>query len=326
MIKAVLVDDEILVLNLLDKIISGRHDIRVIAKFTDPEEALVEIPLLQPDVLFLDVDMPELNGIELATRLLELVGNEDMAIVFVTAYEQYAIHAFKLNAIHYILKPVDFQSVDEVMKRIGQKREKVQPKGSCVGEIGFFGHMHLRVNGNEVDFLTAKIEELLALLIIHREKGISKWRIIDVLWEKISIEKSQQNLYTMVFRLKKKLKDSGIMAEINYKNSIYSMSLKDVHCDLIEFDHFMEQELHVSSLNVAMFEKVISLYKGDLLEEKDYAWCVNYKEKYYQQFLELVVSVAAYYATYKQQDLLNKLYHRVKPILMDEDYERIQLL
>jgi two-component system LytT family response regulator len=323
LIKAVLVDDEILVLNLLDKIIGERPDIQVIATFTDPEEALLEIPTLQPDVLFLDVDMPELNGIELGTKLLATVANKDMAIVFVTAYEQYAIHAFKLNAIHYILKPVDNKSVDEVIRRVVDKGSMAHSQVSDGGEINVFGHMQLRVNGDKVNFLTGKLEELLALLIIHREDGISKWRIMDALWEESSMEKSQQNLYTMIFRLKKNLRNAGLKAEISYKNNIYTMNFNDVNCDLIAFDQLVEQKLPVNEHNIARFEKVISLYKGDLFEEKDYLWCVNEREKYYRQFVDLVVTVVRYYMKKNQQNHLGKLYQRIKPILMEEDYERL---
>ena len=281
---------------------------------------MVEIPKLQPDILFLDVDMPELIGIELGTRLLETVENKEMEIVFVTAYEQYAIHAFKLNTIHYVLKPVDSQAVAEVMKRMNHKRTIVQPEVSDSGEINVFGHMHIRVNGNEVAFLTAKIEELLALLVLYREKGISKWWIIDVLWEESSMEKSKQNLYTMIFWLKKKLKNAGIRAEINYKNSMYTMNFQEVYCDVIEFDQFIVQELYVNEQNIAKCERVISLYRGDLLEEKDYLWCVNDREKYYQQFFDLVMSVATYYTKKNQRNLLEKLCLHTKPIIMEEDY------
>ena len=324
MFKAVLVDDEILVLSLLDRMMGQRDDIRIVGKYTDPEKALVEIPKLQPDVVFLDIDMPELSGIELGTRLLETVPNKNMEIVFVTAYEQYAVHAFKLNAIHYILKPADAQSVDEVMKRIYQKRRIAQPIMSVDGEINLFGHMYLRANGRNIDFLTAKSEELLALLVINRDKGISKWKIIDVLWEESSMEKSQQNLYTMIFRLKKKLKDAGISANIKYKNSIYTIDLKDVHCDLQEFDQLIGKEIGVNEQNIIQFEKAISLYKDDLLAEKDYLWCVFDKEKYYQHFFNLVMSMANYYTKQNQPKLLGKLYYHARPILIEEDYRLLK--
>lgn len=323
MIKAVLVDDEILVLRLLERILGETNDILIVGAYTDPEQALIEIPKLKPDVLFLDVDMPEMNGIELGTRIIEAEANEDMAMVFVTAYEQYAIHAFKLNAIHYILKPVDPDSVDEVLKRLYQKKGIEQTTLGDGGELHFFGPAHLRVNGKNLDVLTAKIEELLALLVIHRENGISKWRIIDVLWEESSIEKSQQNLYTMMFRLKKMLKNAGIKVDIHRRNSMYTIDINGVYCDLAEFDRFLQQEFKVDGDNVLQFEQMIALYKGDLFEGKDYLWCVHEREKYYRHLVELVTSVAAYYAKEKQTHRMVKLCQQVKPILMEEDYNQL---
>lgn len=323
MVNAVLVDDEILVLNLLEKIIRETTDIKVVGTFTDPEVALVEIPKLKPNVVFLDVDMPELNGIELGTRLIESDENEDMAIVFVTAYEQYAIHAFKLNAIHYILKPVDPQSVEEVVKRLNLKREIEPLKVSDSSKVNFFGPMHLLANGNKIDFLTAKVEELLALLVMHREIGISKWSIIDVLWEEACIEKSQQNLYTMMFRMKKSLRDAGIKVDVTSKNSIYRIELTDVYCDVIEFDRFMKKRLKVNDHNLDKLERAISLYQGDLFEGKDYLWCLNERERYYQDFVNLVKVVANYYEKNKRFDQLEKLFHAVRNKVSEEDFEQL---
>ncbi|WP_400245648.1 response regulator [Niallia sp. JL1B1071] len=323
MIKAVLVDDEILVLNLLGKIISETKDIEVIGTFTDPELALVEIPKLQPNVVFLDVDMPELNGIELGTRLIESNENEDMEIVFVTAYEQYAIHAFKLNAIHYILKPVDPHSINEIVSRVYQKKGREEKKSTERGEINLFGNVHLRVNGNNIDFLTGKIEELLALLILNRGKGISKWVITDILWKNSSIEKSLQNLYTMIFRLKKMLKNVGIKVNVTSKNSIYRIELTDAYCDVIEFDRFMKKRLRVNDHNLDEFKRVISLYQGDLFEEKDYLWCMNDRERYYQDFVNLVKVVANYYGENKRFDQLENLFHTVRHKVREEDFEQL---
>lgn len=321
MIKAVLVDDEILVLDLLKKIIRETNAIDVVGAFTDPEHALERIPSLNPDVVFLDVDMPELNGIELGTRLIET--NEATAIVFVTAYEQYAIHAFKLNAMHYILKPVDEQSVHEVVKRLSQKKEIEQVEACNSGKINFFGPMHLLANENKIDFLTAKVEELLALLVLNNEKGISKWVIIDVLWEEASIEKSQQNLYTMMFRLKKTLRDAGIMVDVTSKNSIYRIEFTGVHCDVIEFNRFIKQGLKPNDGNIKDFERIMSLYQGDLLEEKGYIWCMNLRERYYQEFLTLVKGAAKYYVQNKCFDQLDTLVQTARCKVREEDLEQL---
>ena len=323
MIKAVLVDDEVLVLNYLEKIVGETAGIDVIGTFTDPELALIEIPRLEPDVLFLDVDMPEMNGMELATKLIKTNNHDDMAIVFVTAYEQYAMHAFELNAIHYILKPVDKQSVEEVLNRVYKIRKITREDTPTVGEICLFGTMHLRINDHKTEFMTAKLEELLALLIMHRKKGISKWQIIDILWEESSLEKSQQNLYTMIFRLKKTLKNAGIPVNLERKNGMYKIMLSDVNCDLIEFDQFMDQKLKISSQTLKEFEKAVSLYQGELFEGKGYIWCMSETESYYQQYVRLVNGLVDYYKKHSCYDELKNLIDRIKPVIREEDLESL---
>lgn len=202
MIHAVIVDDEILVLNLLKRRLLEQGGIHVIGEFTDPDTALEKIPELKPDLIFLDVEMPEMDGIELGIKLLEYDSN--LNIVFVTAYEQYAIQAFKLNALHYILKPVDKESVDEIVKRMHKKKAHKEEPQTCGGQIYLFGDICVfDRNHKRINWTTSKVEELFVLLLLNRDKGIHKWAIIEALWQEADLKKSQQNLYTTVFRLKK---------------------------------------------------------------------------------------------------------------------------
>jgi len=103
--KAIIVDDEIAALeNLKLKLNQYCPEIEIVALCDSPKEGLKKIMANEIDVLFLDIEMPWMNGFE----LLECFGNTiDFEVVFVTAYDQYAIRAFKVKAIDYLLKPVD---------------------------------------------------------------------------------------------------------------------------------------------------------------------------------------------------------------------------
>ncbi len=91
----------------------------VVAKTTNPVEGVSLINQYNPDVVFLDIEMPDLNGFQ----LLESLSNINFEVVFVTAYGQYAIEAIKKNAFDYILKPV---SIPEVMNALGKVKEKLR--------------------------------------------------------------------------------------------------------------------------------------------------------------------------------------------------------
>jgi DNA-binding LytR/AlgR family response regulator len=119
--RVILVDDELPALDELSYQLNKFEQIEIIAQFTDSIAALKEIERLEPDAVFLDIDMPILNGLNLATELLEQ--DKSLPIIFITAYNHYALQAFEVNAIDYIVKPVRLsrlqQTVDKLQKRVG---------------------------------------------------------------------------------------------------------------------------------------------------------------------------------------------------------------
>lgn len=116
MIRALVVDDEVPAREELIYILKSFKEIEVVGEASYGKEALELEKQLNPDLIFLDIDMPGLNGIEVAQ---ELVKSDSRAfIVFVTAYEAYAIKAFEVNAIDYILKPISEERLEKSIKKI----------------------------------------------------------------------------------------------------------------------------------------------------------------------------------------------------------------
>jgi len=104
MIRVVIIDDEKPALDELSYQLGKYEQIKIIAQFTDSLTALKEMETLDFDAVFLDIDMPILGGLSLASELLEQ--NRCLPIIFVTAYNDYALQAFEVNAVDYIVKPV----------------------------------------------------------------------------------------------------------------------------------------------------------------------------------------------------------------------------
>lgn len=109
MIRAVLVDDEPLAIQELEYILSKISYVRVMRTFTDAQNALKYIRMEEPDVVFMDIDMPQMTGIQL-TEQLKKEGLQTQ-IVYATAYDEYAIKAFDQNALDYLLKPYDEERI-----------------------------------------------------------------------------------------------------------------------------------------------------------------------------------------------------------------------
>ena len=115
MIRCIVVDDEKIILEELCMLLDNA-EVKVEGEYQDPYEALNNIGDINPDAAFLDIEMPGINGIELAKKFINISPNTQ--IVFVTAYENYALNAFEVSAVHYLLKPVTQQKLDEAIRRI----------------------------------------------------------------------------------------------------------------------------------------------------------------------------------------------------------------
>jgi two-component system LytT family response regulator/two-component system response regulator LytT len=114
-IRVVVVDDEALAREELCFQLGQMGDLEVVGQAADGLEALATVGREEPDLVFLDVQMPGLNGFEVARRLLEQ--GDPPAVVFVTAYDQHAIEAFDVNALDYLLKPVEAGRLDQTLQR-----------------------------------------------------------------------------------------------------------------------------------------------------------------------------------------------------------------
>jgi two-component system, LytTR family, response regulator len=114
-LRTVLVDDEQLARDELSYLLSQMDGVEVIGQAGDGVEAFAAIKRLQPDVVFLDIQMPGLTGFEVARRIID--HQLSSHIIFVTAFDQHAIEAFEVNAVDYLLKPVDPNRLEIALQR-----------------------------------------------------------------------------------------------------------------------------------------------------------------------------------------------------------------
>jgi len=115
--RAYLVDDESLALDRLAKLLRASGRVDVVGKTTNPRTAVQFLSTAEVDVVFLDIHMPELDGFAVLDRL-----KSQPPVIFTTAYDQYALKAFEVNSIDYLLKPVDSQHLDRALKKLESRR------------------------------------------------------------------------------------------------------------------------------------------------------------------------------------------------------------
>lgn len=116
MIKAILIDDEALARDVVKHYLQSHPEIEIVAECADGFEGLKAITQHQPDLIFLDIQMPKISGFE----MLELV-EKHPAVIFTTAFDEYAIKAFEVNAVDYLLKPIEKSRFDQAMQKLPSK-------------------------------------------------------------------------------------------------------------------------------------------------------------------------------------------------------------
>lgn len=120
--RAYVVDDERLAVERLTRLLNATGRVTVVGSATDPEAALASLRTTPVDVLFLDIQMPGLTGFELLERL-----DRDLAVVFTTAFDRYAVDAFAVNSLDYLLKPIEPERLDRALDKLERFAGRARP-------------------------------------------------------------------------------------------------------------------------------------------------------------------------------------------------------
>jgi two-component system, LytTR family, response regulator LytT len=202
-IRVVVVDDEQLAREELCYQLEQLGDIEVIAQAADGVDALATVEKFTPDLVFLDVQMPGLNGFEVARRLLE--DEDPPAVVFVTAFDRHAIEAFDVNALDYLLKPVEAGRLDQTLqrarKRLAQERSSSVPMNDQLEKIVKMmadrqirreqvaikvGERFMLVQADEIIYASLADESI--NIVTGQVTGLSNYRTLDDLQARLDPE------------------------------------------------------------------------------------------------------------------------------------------
>lgn len=290
MIRAVVVDDERPSLQKLEKMLSDSGLAEVAGVFAEPLEALAFLKENKADAVFLDIEMPDMDGIELASRILDLQGNT--AVVFVTAYNQYAIEAFRLNAIDYLVKPVPAARLRESLCRIAGEKRIPENNGGLT--VRCFGKFTAAAGTEEVKFRTEKAEELLAFLIDHGGGFVSRGRIIDSLWEDFDGDRALIHFNTTLHNVKKALLSYGLRISILYDRGSYRLDAGKIDCDYFKFRTLTEKAAAAEN-SIDEWEEAAALYRGEYLAGWECGWAAGKRLLLEERYIGLLLEIAGRY-------------------------------
>ena len=226
---AIAVDDEALMLGALVAAIEASPDITEVAKFSDCEVAL-DFGRNNPiDVAFLDINMRGMGGLALAEKIIE--SRPNCKIVFCTGYEEYAIPAFKLHALGYLMKPIEAEDVQGEIDNIKGVRQKEK-----ILRVSCFGNFEVYVKGEKLVFKRLKTKELFAFLIDRNGAGMTAKQICAVLFpDDTDDTKNSAYLRQLFMDLKNTLKSVGADAVLCHETPCYRVDTGLIKCDYISY-------------------------------------------------------------------------------------------
>lgn len=226
--KVICVDDEELVLGLVIHLCKLIPQISDVKGFTSPLEALEYIKGNEVNAAFLDIDMPEMNGIQLAVKIKEI--QPDASIVFLTGYSEYALEAFKIHASGYLMKPIEKEKLeDEINHILSEKSGEKYPHifAKTFGVFDFF------IDGQPVKFARSKSKELLAYLIDKQGSGVKRAVAFSALYEDELYDRKMQKQFDVIVQsLKKTLAENGIEEIFEMESGEMRVNPELFECDL----------------------------------------------------------------------------------------------
>ena len=225
--KIICVDDERLALE--DVLVQCRSipEVEQADGFASGEQALEWLTDHEADIALLDIDMPGMDGIELAIRIREK--KPETAVIFLTAYSQYAVQAFSLHASGYLMKPVDREKLAAEFAHAHLPVNR--PKKARI-EARTFGGFDLFADGKPVTFRKAKCKELLAFLIDKQGSTVTRLEAFSALWEDRAYDRPMQKQFDTVIRLlRETLREYDVEEIFSMKSGTMRIVPEKISCD-----------------------------------------------------------------------------------------------
>lgn len=305
--RAIVIDDEKPAQLHLQRLLQSDGRITPVQCFSTAREGLHYLANDRVDVVFLDIGMPEVNGLEAAEYIQQL--DPTIRIIFVTAYADHAVEAFELHALDYVLKPVSSARLSKTIDRIAgamtyhaqvaaaaevQELEAEELEFQAPGLLTF-KHLDifrsLEQSAEKHKWRTTKSQELFAFLFHHREEWVSKEILLDKLWADVSQDKGLTLLHTSVYQIRKLLKEWSMTAKLEYNMNRYRLLTGNLVSDIEQFEQAMSYET-ITSDNVNDLRQIALLYRGDYLEEHDYDWARSKGRELRRKYIGLVMDIA----------------------------------
>ncbi|WP_052350718.1 response regulator [Paenibacillus gorillae] len=293
--KVILIDDEPVMHLIMRKMLVKYAEIQVAGTFVDTESATSFLnDNNDVELAFVDISMPGGSGLELAGKL-DKAGSKTQ-IVFVTSHKDYALEAFELSVLDYLVKPVTQERLERTIHRVLESRKSVQQLESSDHasanvkrtSISALGDFYIRSEEGRVKWISSKSAELFAYLLLNRGRRISRARLVTDIFAGMTSINAEKYLNTTVYQMRKSLEPVGLREAVRSENDGYVLELDDAVVDYEEFERQAGQLGKIGAANVEEALIVERLYTGDLFGSKAYVWAIHETDRLSERYASFV--------------------------------------
>lgn len=290
--KIMLVDDEPLALQFLETQLHSIGDFTIVGAYQTSRGLTEKIKEKKPELLFLDIKIGSINGVELAASIQE--EHPNLPIVFVTGYHEYAVQAFELNALDYIVKPIQ---KDRLRKTIHRLDTEVQKNASHAPiRINCMPTLQFLQNGETlpVQWRTSKAKEVFCFLFHHAEKPVRKDVLVEEFWKEKEPEKAFTQLYSTIYVIRKTLSASVPGLSLSSANQCYQLHLGDAEVDVMEWRNQLTQLPALTEHSLSSYQGLLRKYKGDYFSAEAYAWAESEQRQLRENWYKTATQVGLF--------------------------------
>lgn len=288
-IRAVLIDNEPLALHYFQNKLQNFQQIEVIKTFTSVKLFLNSLPSLEFEVIFLEIKLDELNGLEVADIIKS--NHPHVIVIFITSYSEFAIQAYEIGGLDYLLKPISQARLQKTISRIEHEfsmQQLVQQTSNTILNVQCFNQFATYSNNSLVSFKTEKTKELFAYFILHPNMPIHRDVLIEILWPNLDYVRAKSNLHTALSYLRKTLNNMGYTNCIIFSNKYYIFEKPNILCDLYEFQDCFNDFKKSDYPPITLINQCLAIYKDGLLVFDDYEWATSDRDKLTKSYIELL--------------------------------------
>ncbi|MCR8636474.1 response regulator [Paenibacillus radicis (ex Xue et al. 2023)] len=329
MIRVVLIDDEEHALDMLEIMLLELGNVDIVGKYMNPLQAVQDIKQLQVDAVFMDIEMPVMKGVD-AARAIQTV-HPGVHIIFTTAYAEYAIEAFEIHSLDYLLKPIKLERLHHSFKRIeeavtgsnGEHEVNDDPRICCMGG---FTVQSGKAESTQLSWRTNKEKELCAFLVHRSGRAVERAVITEALWPESDAEKARSYLHTCISLLRKNIRESGLPIAVQKTGNGYMLDCGSLICDVLELEQLLDKPLEETGLGLQRLERIVALYKGDYMEDCGFNWVYPRREKLLDKYIHSLRKLFLFFKKKGQLTNAKECLGRIVAISPDSEQDSRELM